>query len=68
MDTLRQYLQRAADIIGERTADEERYDRGVLRWLERGKPIKKALAKANEKYPKEALCVEDTDPATRHTL
>ena len=61
METLRQYLQRAADIIGERTAHEERYDREVLRWLERGKPIKKALAKANEKYPKEALRVEETE-------
>ena len=61
MDTLRQYLQRAAEIIGERTADEERYDREVLRWLERGKPIKKALAKANEKCPKEALRVEETE-------
>jgi phage shock protein A len=63
VNTLREYLQRAADIIGERTAEEERYDREVLRWLERGKPIKKALAKANEKYPKEALRVEDTELA-----
>jgi len=61
VDTLRQYLERAADIIGERTADEEKYDREVLRWLEKGKPIKKALAKANEKYPTEALRVEETE-------
>jgi hypothetical protein len=60
MDVLKQYLERAAEIIGERTPDEERYDREVVRWLERGKPIKKALAKANEKYPKEALQVDDT--------
>lgn len=61
VDTLREYLQRAANIIGERTAEEERYDREVLRWLEKGKPIKKALSKANEKYPNEALRVEETE-------
>ena len=55
MDLVNQYLERAAEIIGERTPDEEKFDREVLRWLEKGKPIKKALARANEKYPKEAL-------------
>jgi hypothetical protein len=60
MENVNQYLERASEIIGERTPDEERYDREVLRWLEKGKPIKKAIAKANEKFPKEALQVEDT--------
>ena len=27
----------------------------MIRWLEKGKPIKKAIAKANDKYPLEAL-------------
>ena len=59
MDIVKQYLERAAEIIGDRTPDEERYDREVICWIEKGKPIKKAIAKANEKYPAEALVVED---------
>jgi hypothetical protein len=59
MDIVKQYLERAAEIIGDRTSDEERYDREVMRWVERGKPIKKAIAKANEKFPAEALVVDD---------
>ena len=63
MDILKQYLERAAEIIGDRTPGEEKYDREVTRWLEKGKPIKKAIAKANEKYPEEALRIEDTSLA-----
>jgi len=59
MDIVKQYLERAAEVIGARTSDEERYDREVTRWVERGKPIKKAIAKANEKFPAEALAVDD---------
>lgn len=59
MDTWNRYLERAAEIIGERTPAEERYDREVIRWLEKGKPIKKAISKANEKFPAEALAPED---------
>jgi hypothetical protein len=59
MDIVKQYLERAAEIIGDRTPGEERYDREVIRWLEKGKPIKKAIAKANEKYPAEALVAEE---------
>ena len=59
MDLVKLYLDRAAEIIGERTPGEERYDREVVLWLEKGKPIRKAIAKANEKYPGEALQVDD---------
>ena len=31
----------------------------MLRWLEKGEAIKKAIARANERYPKEALEVDD---------
>jgi len=55
MDIVKQYLERAAQIIGDRTSDEERYDCEVMRWIEKGKAIKKAIAKANEKFPEEAL-------------
>ena len=61
MDFLEQYLNTANEIIGDRTKDEERYDKEVLRWLRKGKGkgIKKAINKANKKYPKEALKVDD---------
>ena len=60
MDIVKQSLERATEVIGERTSGEERYDREVIRWIEKGKPIKKAIAKANEKFPAEALAIDDT--------
>jgi hypothetical protein len=61
MDILEQYLQRSQEIIGNRTKDEERYDKEVLRWLRKGKSIRKAINKANKKYPKEALSVDESN-------
>jgi hypothetical protein len=61
MDILDQYLQRSREIIGNRTKDEERYDKEVLRWLRKGKNIRKAINKANKKYPKEALSVDESN-------
>jgi hypothetical protein len=58
VDILKQYTERAKEIIGERTPDEEKYDREVIRWIRRGKSIGKAIAKASEKYPTEALQIE----------
>jgi hypothetical protein len=58
VDILKQYTERAEEIIGDRTPDEEKYDREVVRWMRRGKSINKAIAKANEKYPTEALQVD----------
>ena len=43
MDFIEQYLARANEIIGDRTKEEERYDKEVLRWLRKGKGIKKAI-------------------------
>lgn len=59
MDILKQYTERANEIIGERTPNEQRYDHEVIRWMRRGKSITKAIAKANDKYPAEALEVND---------
>ncbi|HAF13426.1 MAG TPA: hypothetical protein DCK93_08205 [Blastocatellia bacterium] len=59
MVILKQYTERANEIIGERTPDEQKYDREVIRWMRRGKSITKAIAKANEKYPTEALQVDN---------
>ena len=63
MNILKQHLERAKEIIGERTPDEEKYDREVIRWLRRGKSVTKAVAKANEKYPTEALLVDNDNLA-----
>lgn len=61
IDFFEQYLQRANEIVGDRTKDEERYDKEVLRWLRKGKNIRKAINKANKKYPKEALSVDESN-------
>ena len=63
MDILKQYIERANEVIGERTPEEQRYDHEVIRWLRRGKSINKAIAKANEKYPAEALQVDNDNLA-----
>ena len=59
MDILNQYLQRSQEIIGDRTKEEMRYDKEVLRWLRKKKKIQKAIERANKKYPKEALEIDD---------
>jgi len=51
VNVLKQYIDRAEEIVGERTPDEENYDREVIRLLRRGKNINKAIAKAHQKYP-----------------
>ena len=58
LDILKHYTERADEIIGERTPEEQKYDREVIRWMRRGKSITKAIAKANEKCPTEALQVD----------
>jgi hypothetical protein len=63
VDILKQYTERANEIIGERTLAEQKYDHEVIRWLRRGKSINKAIAKANEKYPTEALQVDNDNLA-----
>jgi len=59
VDFLNQYLQRSREVIGDRTQEEVRYDKEILRWLRKGKKIQKAIERANNKYPKEALDVND---------
>ena len=59
MGVLEDYLSSANDIIGERSPKEVKYDNEVLRWMRKGKPVKNAIAKANHKYPDEALQVTD---------
>lgn len=61
MNFLDQYLQRSQEVIGDRSPAEKRYDNEVLRWLHKRKNIKKAIEKANKKYPAEALEIDDTN-------
>ena len=60
MDLLHQYFDCAREIIGDRNADEEKYDREVIRWLRKGKNIKKAIDRANKKFPKSAMEIDDS--------
>jgi hypothetical protein len=55
MDILSEYLAHANEVVGERTDEQIRYDREVIKWLKSGKDIREAVEKANEKYPSEAL-------------
>jgi len=61
VNLLNEYLNRAKEIIGERTKEEERYDNEVLKWLRKDKNIKKAINKANQKYPDEALELDSSN-------
>ena len=49
------YLQRAREILGERTDTEIEYDNAVVAHLEKGMDIKSAVYAANRKHPEEAL-------------
>jgi hypothetical protein len=59
MDIINQYIARAREIIGNRTPEEIEYDNEVVRWLQKGEGIRKAIAKANETFPSEALEVTE---------
>ena len=61
MDFIGQYLSRSQEIIGDRSRAEIRYDNEVIRWLRKGIEIKKAIKKANKKFPKEALKMDGND-------
>jgi hypothetical protein len=54
-DLLKGYLDRADELIGERTSEEAAYDKEVVKQLRKGRGIKKALKMAARKYPSEAL-------------
>ena len=49
------YLERAREIIGDRSQAEIDYDDAVVAHLSSGTYIEKAVAAANQKYPDEAL-------------
>jgi hypothetical protein len=49
------YLQRAREIIGDRSPSEIAYDDSIVAHLGRGMDIKRAIRAANREYPEEAL-------------
>jgi hypothetical protein len=55
MSLIDQYMQRSQDIVGERTREEELYDNELINWLKKHGKIRKAINKANKKYPDEAI-------------
>jgi len=61
MKELEPYLERANNIIGDRTKEEELYDNEVVICLKKYGKIRKALNRANKKYPDEALEYDDSN-------
>jgi hypothetical protein len=49
------YLERAREILGERSPEEIAYDNSVVAHLDRGMDIKRAIRAANQEHPEEAL-------------
>jgi hypothetical protein len=49
------YLQRAREIIGDRSPAEVAYDDSVASFLSTGMDIRRAIQAANRKHPQEAL-------------
>ena len=49
------YVQRAREIIGDRSQSEIAYDDSVVAHLSRGMDIKRAIRAANQEHPEEAL-------------
>jgi len=54
-NTIKAYLDRAAEIIGDRTSSEIAHDDVVVEALNQGLTIKEALAIAGENHPDEAI-------------
>jgi hypothetical protein len=55
VNEINDYLQRAREIIGDRSQSEIAYDDSVVGHLSRGKDIKRAIRAANQEHPEEAL-------------
>ena len=53
--TIKEYLDRAAEIIGDRTSSETAHDDAVVEALNQGCTIKEALSIAGEKHLSEAI-------------
>jgi len=54
-EAIKTYLDRAAEILGERTESQILYDETVVEALNQGRTIKEALSIAGKDHPEEAL-------------
>ena len=59
-DVINAYLDRAREIIGERSPAEKAYDDEVVAGLDKGLGISAAIKAANAKFPDEALQFDST--------
>jgi hypothetical protein len=55
INLINSYLERAREIIGDRSPAEIDYDNAVVAHLSAGMDIKRTIAAANKQYPEEAL-------------
>ncbi|HWQ91917.1 MAG TPA: hypothetical protein VN673_09620 [Clostridia bacterium] len=55
IDWINSYIERAQEIIGERTEAEVAYDNSVVAHLSAGLNIKQAIRAANKEHPQEAM-------------
>ena len=55
VEQINAYLERAQDIIGDRSSGEIQYDDAVVAYMSAGMDIKRAIGSANQQYPDEAL-------------
>ena len=58
---LKAYLERADEIIGNRTSTEIAHDDAVIEALNQGKVLKEALAIAGTKFPDEAIKYDESN-------
>lgn len=58
---IKTYVNSTAEIIGDRTSDEIKYDEEVVAALNQGHTIEEALGNAGIKYPNEALKSNDSN-------
>ena len=58
---MKAYLDRASELIGDRTAGETAYDDAVVEALNLGRPIEEALSMAGRKHPAEAISWDNSN-------
>jgi len=61
MNDFKEYLERANDIIGPRSKEEEQYDIEVVKCMKKYGKIRRAINRANKKYPEEALLYDESN-------
>ncbi len=62
MTTFQKYAETAERIIGQRTPAKIAYDDEVLRWRHiSGGDTRAGILKANQKFPEEALALDDSN-------